>query len=397
MIAMYINRIAEQMIKKRFDTPKVLIILGARQVGKTTLVERLLKEKGGVILNFDIEVDKARFLAISSLPPPEAIKSIGNPSLLVIDEAQRLPDVGRIIKGWYDAQVQTKIILLGSSSLNLLDQSAESLTGRNEKIYLPPLLFTELLQNQSWFSSNFTSDILKTNFLPQIQSLLLQQIVYGSYPEAVTTDDKERYLLNLTSDYLLKDVLQSGLVRSPETVRKLLMLLAFQIGSEVSVSELASNLQVTRQTVERYLELLERSFVIFRLPPFSANQRKEIVKSTKIFFWDTGVRNALLKEFQMSEYRGDIGAVWENWVIAEVAKRNLLEGQRYNVYFWRTIDGSEVDLVIKGSNLFKAYEIKWARSKTTRIPSLGFTHRYGIDVEVITKETMLNVLLEGVS
>ncbi|MBI2264989.1 MAG: ATP-binding protein [Armatimonadetes bacterium] len=344
---MYIHRVAEKIIHTLLDGPKVIIVLGARQVGKTTLIEHILRKKNSLILNFDIEVDKSRVSAASSLPPLEGMLALGNPSILVIDEAQRLPEAGKTVKGWYDARVPAKIILLGSSSLNLLDQAAESLTGRNEKVYLPPLTFEEVIRSRTWHSPRFTSEILKKNFSNQIQSILLQLIVYGSYPETILTSNKERYLINLASDYLLKDILQSSLVKSPELVKKLLMLVAYQAGSEVSINELASNLQISRQTVERYLELLERTFVIFRLPAFSKNQRKEIVKSTKIFFWDNGVRNALLKEFSLSPYRGDIGSLWENWVIAEFAKRNLLEDQRHNLYFWRTRDGSEVNLVIK--------------------------------------------------
>lgn len=386
----YIPRIAENIIHNLLKTPKVMIVLGARQVGKTTLIERLVNDKSGLILNLDIEVDKARFLTASSLVPIEGIKSLGSPGLLVIDEAQRLPEAARIIKGWYDSHMPTKIVLLGSSSLDLLDSSAESLTGRNEKLYLPPLLFAEIIKNQIWYNENLNLETIKKNFNSQIKSLLFSQMVYGSYPETVVTGDKISYLINLTSDYLLKDILQTGLVKSEEVVKKLLLLLAYQIGSEVSVNELASNLGIARPTVERYLDLLEKTFVIFRLHAFSTNQRKEVVKSTKIFFWDTGVRNSLLKEFSLSDYRADIGALFENWIISEFAKKNLLEGQRYNMYFWRTRDGSEVDLVIKGDGIFNAYEIKWTKTKTF---GRSFTNRYNIPVTTITKETLLDLFL----
>jgi len=356
---MYINRIAENKVKKLLKNPKVVILLGARQVGKTTLIEQVLKQHKSVILNLDVEVDKARLLGISHLSPENAMKNLENPELLVIDEAQRLPETARIVKGWFDSKVKTKIILLGSSSLNLLDQSAESLTGRNVRLFLPPLLFSEIINNQSWYSKELTTKILKENFNNQLETLIQEQIIYGSYPESVITSQKPQYLLNLVSDYLLKDVFQSTLIRSPEIVKKLLMLLARQIGSEVSSTELANNLQVSRITIEKYIDLLEKSFVIFRFTAFSSNLRKEIVKSTKIFFWDTGVRNAILNDFNFSGFRNDIGLLWENWVIAEFAKKNLLEGQLKNLYFWRTRSGSEIDLVIKGNDIFKAYEIKW--------------------------------------
>ena len=390
---MYIDRIAENKVKKLLKNPKVVILLGARQVGKTTLIEQVLKQHKSVILNLDVEVDKARLLGISHLSPENAMKNLENPELLVIDEAQRLPETARIVKGWFDSKVKTKIILLGSSSLNLLDQSAESLTGRNVKLFLPPLLFSEIINNQSWYSKELTTKILKENFNNQLETLIQEQIIYGSYPESVITSQKPQYLLNLVSDYLLKDVFQSTLIRSPEIVKKLLMLLARQIGSEVSSTELANNLQVSRITIEKYIDLLEKSFVIFRFTAFSSNLRKEIVKSTKIFFWDTGVRNAILNDFNFSGFRNDIGLLWENWVIAEFAKKNLLEGQLKNLYFWRTRSGSEIDLVIKGSDTFKAYEIKWLKTKMTN--GKAFTNRYKIPIEIVTKENITDFILDA--
>ncbi|HEU5379431.1 MAG TPA: ATP-binding protein [Ktedonobacteraceae bacterium] len=387
----YIPRALQNNLDKLLNDKKIVILLGARQVGKTTLMKPFVREHNGLMLNCDIEVDKAQLLAAATLSPLEAIQLLGNPSLLVIDEAQNLPQISRIVKGWYDADVPTKIVLLGSSSLNLLDQMAEPLTGRNEKIYLTPLLFTEVLRSRSWYTPSITKDMLQNQFAEQVQTLLLQQMVYGSYPEAVTTDDKEKYLLNLTSDYLLRDILQSGLVKSPEMVKRLLSLLAYQAGSEVSTTEIANRLQASRQTVENYIELLERSYVIFRVRAFSTNQRKEIAKSSKIFFWDTGIRNALLKEFSLSPLRSDIGSLFENWAIAEVAKINMLSGDRNTLYFWRRVEGSKVDLIVRGSNTFKAYELKW--SKATPIPSSrSFSSTYDIPIQVLTRGSILDLL-----
>ncbi len=368
------------------------MLLGARQVGKTTLLEPFVQAASGTFLNCDIEVDKSRLLLASTLGPLEAMRLLGNPSLLVIDEAQNLPEVGRIVKGWYDARVPVKIVLSGSSSLNLLDQTAEPLTGRNEKLYLTPLLFSEILQNQSWYASQLSRTQLKNHFGKQIQTLLMQQVVFGGYPETITTDDKEKYLLNLTSDYLLRDILQSGLLKSPEPIKRLLALLAHQAGGEVSTNELANSLSMARPTVENYIELLERSYVIFRLHAFGTNQRKEISKKTKVFFWDTGIRNALLKEFSLSPLRSDIGSLFESWIVAEVAKRNLmLGGNKSELYFWRNTEGSEVDLIIRGTGILKAYEIKWAKQGMTA-STKSFSNTYNIAVEVITKDTFFNLL-----
>lgn len=378
----YIPRFAQAYFEKLLESSKVIMVLGARQVGKTTLVQYVLKGRSVFFLNLDIEIDKQRFLAASKISPPEAMKSFGMPEILVIDEAQRLVETGRIIKGWYDARISTKMVLLGSSSLNILSQSAESLTGRNVKLFLTPLLFKEILSSQDWHSPVFSWDKLQKQFPEQIKTVLLQTLVFGNYPGTVTTSEKSQYLTNLVSDYLLKDILQLGLVKNPDVIKRLLMLLAYQISSEVSVNELANNLNLSRVTVDRYLDLLEHTFVIFRLPAFSTNPRKEIAKSSKIYFWDTGVRNALLNELSVNPLRSDIGALWENWVVAEVAKENIQTGAKRSLYFWRSRAGSEVDLVVKDGEKIRAFEIKWLSYRKAGIRA--FTDRYGVDVKVIT-------------
>lgn len=388
---MYIPRLIEPNIIASLTNKKVLFLLGARQVGKTTLVKKLLEGKGGVLLNMDIAVDRARFLAAAQLDPREGMKNLGATTALVIDEAQRYPDISRIVKGWYDANIGIKIILLGSSSLNLLDSAAEALTGRNEKQWLTPLLFAEILSQQSWYQPDFTPNQLTNQFSAQLQALLLPLLVFGSYPEAYLTAGKEEYVLNLVGDYLLKDVIASSLVRSVEMVRQLLQLLAYQVGSEVSTSELANQLSISRVTVDRYLDLLEKTFVIFRLPSFSTNLRKEISKSKKIYFWDTGVKNALQNEFSLSPQRSDIGSLWENWVVAEFAKRNLMLHLHQDLYFWRTRGGSEIDLVTKKGQVIQAYEIKWAPGKTS--PHTSFTNHYGTAPQMIDRENFLIHLL----
>jgi len=377
---MYIKRIAEIRLTEILKGKKIGIILGARQVGKTTLVQHALAGRKATFLNFDVEIDKQRFIAASVLPPLDAVRSLGTPEILVIDEAQRYPDTARIIKGWYDTNTPMKILLLGSSSLNILSQSAESLTGRNEKLPLPPCVFEEALRSQSWYSDAYTSDILCKQFPQPLRIFLLDCLAYGLYPEVVTIPEKQTLLRNLSADYLWKDILQTGLIKTPDLIKRLLMLLAHQVGAEVSVNELATQLHIARPTVERYLELLENAFVIFRLPSFSTNPRKEIAKSNKIYFWDTGIRNALLNAFSTEEYRPDIGALWENWVVAEFAKHNLLEGNQSMLYFWRSRAQSEVDLVIKTGDRLQAFEIKW---KSKPCPTRAFNAMYGVEVATI--------------
>lgn len=389
---MYLKRQAEQPLKDILAGDKVGVILGARQVGKSTLVEHVLAGQPATFLNFDVEVDKARFQAAAALSPGDGLRSLGNPPVLVIDEAQRLPETSRIIKGWYDARLPAKLLLLGSSSLDLLDQAAESLTGRNRKLVLPPLIFSETLGTQAWYGTDASPGHLSQYFAPQLRAFLMQRLAFGSYPEVVTSSEPVQLLRELSSDYLWKDVLQTGLVKTPDLIKKLLLLLAHQAGSEVSVNELSTQLQMARSTVERYLDLLEQTFVIFRLPSFSTNPRKEITKSQKVFFWDTGIRNALLNSFSVAEFRPDIGALWENWVIAEVAKRNALLGFPAELFFWRTRSQSEVDLVVKHGDRLRAFEAKWA---PRRISSRVFRAAYGVEVETISPENPLAVELAG--
>ena len=377
---MYLKRAAEQVLNDILASGKVGVILGARQVGKTTLAEHVLAGQPAVFLNFDVEVDKARFQAGAAMPPGDGLRSLGNPSVLVIDEAQRLPEAARIIKGWHDARLPAKFLLLGSSSLDLLDQAAESLTGRNRKLVLPPLLFSETLGTQVWAGADAAPDHLCRHFAPQLRAFLMQRLSFGSYPEVVTSDDPAQLLRELSSDYLWKDVLQTGLVKTPALIKRLLLMLAHQAGAEVSVNELAVQLQMTRPTVDRYLDLLEQTFVIFRLRSFSTNPRKEIAKSQKVFFWDTGIRNALLTAFSTDEFRPDIGALWENWVIAEAAKQNALAGSPAELFFWRTRAQSEVDLVVQREGKLRAFEVKWSPG---RVSGRAFRDAYGVDVEPI--------------
>ena len=380
MPIMYLDRMAQSEVQSLLAGAKVGVLLGARQVGKTTLVAHVLSGQAALFLNFDVEVDKARFQAAAALAPVDGLRSLGNPAVLVIDEAQRWPDTARIVKGWHDARLPVKVLLLGSSALDLLDQAAESLTGRSRRVVLPPLLFTEALSGQSWYDAAGSAEHLQRHFGPQLRACLMQRLAFGSYPEVVTSGQPAKLLRQLSADYLWKDVLQAGLVKKPELIRRLLTLLAHQVGSEVSTNELATQLGMARATVDHYLDLLERTFVIFRLPAFGNNPRKEITKNQKVYFWDTGIRNALLESFSTDPYRPDIGALWENWVIAEVAKRNALAGSPAQLFFWRTRAQSEVDLVVKQAGGLRAFEIKWA---LRRVAGKAFHEAYGVNVEVL--------------
>jgi uncharacterized protein len=379
----YITRLAENQLNKILKGNKIGVLLGARQVGKSTLVERVTRSAKTVTLNFDVDTDKMRFLATSKMTPQNAWVSLGQPDILILDEAQRLPETARIVKGWHDVRLPLRIVLLGSSSLELLSHAAESLTGRNERLILPPLLFEEALQAQSWFSGSYPREVVLKTFADALHAFLMERLAFGSYPEVVVTPARKPLLRNLAADYLWKDILQTGLVKTPESIKRLLMLLAHQAGSVVSTNELATQLQLARPTVERYLDLLEQCFVVFRLSSFSTHPRKEISKSKKIFFWDTGIRNALLNQFSTDPFRPDLGRLWENWVIAEIAKRNLIEGVPCELFFWRSRHGSEVDLVVKGEDELRAFEIKWRRSRSR---CRAFADAYGIEPVILSSD-----------
>ena len=388
---MYIPRLLESQLAKALTNRKVLLLLGARQVGKTTLIEHILKTCSGEILNMDIEVDRARLRSAAKLDRAQAVKNLGGDQVLVIDEAQRIRSIGRITKGWYDAHVPTKIILLGSSSATLLSMAAADLTGRNEKLWLTPLLFSEVLSEQSWFNRSQPPQSLHEDFNQQVRSLLLPRLVFGSYPEAYLTSDPSNYLTNLSSDYLLKDIFTASLVRSPEDVRRLLLQLASELGTTISIAQLATRLKLSRQTVQRYLELLEGIFVIFRLPAYYTNPIKEVTKGAKYYFWDTGVKNALQREWTVSESRSDIDVLWENWLIAELLKRNRTLSLQQDLYFWQSRNDSTVELVIAQGKKLVPLNIHFDPSGAS--PSRSFARTYNVAPQIVHPNNFLNFLL----
>lgn len=377
---MYIHRTIEQSVIEKLKSKKILIILGPRQAGKTTLIKHLLGANGVKYLNLDLPRDLNTFQAFSQFSPEEAKIFLGNPNILVIDEAQREPKASRIVKGFWDSGINMKFVLLGSSVLDIKSQAAESLVGRNEKVYLMPFSFEEVLGRKDWYKADSDHEVLFGAFAGEIRTELLSSLVYGSYPESLSVGDKQAFLSNLVEDYIFKDIFNLGLVKSREPIYKLLQLLAGQIGHEVSVNELSASLGLARATVEKYIDLLEETFVLFRFKAFARNQRKEVTRNKKIYFWDTGVRNAILGEFSFSEARSDIGPLWENWVVAEAAKQNLQAGGKGQLYFWRTHAGSEVDLIVKQGQNLQAYEIKWQPRK---ISNRAFESKYHAKVKLI--------------
>lgn len=345
---MYISRQIEPKIVDNLFKGDVVIIYGARQVGKTTLVREIIKNQPDLstkYLNCDEgDIQKAFSEADTSF----ALKRIiGDAKLVVLDEAQRVRNIGLKLKLLVDNFPDQQIIATGSSSFDLSNEVKEPLTGRSREFWLYPLTSSEMFP---------TGDNLE--FSRNLETIL----IYGSYPkvfESVSNDDKKIQIEKIVSNYLYKDVLKFQSLKNAEIVRKLLEALALQIGSEVSYNELSSLLQISRQTVESYVEILEKAFVIFKLTPYSKNLRKEIGKLRKIYFYDLGVRNALIDSLKPISLRNDIGALWENFVASEFKKKNNFISNMKNLYFWRTYDGQEIDLVEEDEGKLLGYEVKW--------------------------------------
>ncbi len=326
-----------------FFRGKVLVITGARQVGKTTMLSALMANESLTLwLNCDETQVRERLESLNI----NAYKSIiGNYKILVIDEVQRVKNAGLMLKLFADNFKSVQFIATGSSSLDIADSIFEPLTGRHLLFHLYPFSLSELYADKSPF---------------QIEQELPFHLVYGSYPEVCNERaDAELILKNLANQYLYKDVLAWKDIRKPGLLDKLLKLLAYQVGSEVSLHELGRQLNVKSQTVETYIDILEKSFVIFRITPYSNNPRKEVVKMSKIYFWDNGIRNSVIHQFSPIAARNDLGQLWENFMISERLKTNHYAKSDAKSYFWRSLNQSEVDYIEVDDDKIHAYEFKW--------------------------------------
>jgi uncharacterized protein len=324
---------------------KVIILYGARQVGKTTLARRILAAFGEAGGYYNCEVQSV--VAVLSKEEPVVLKKfIGEKRIVVFDEAQHIPNVGRILKLLVDTYPDLQVIATGSSSFSLARQTSEALTGRAIQFVLYPFSYAEL----SGLYDSFQR-------LAQLETYL----IYGLYPDIVQASEADgRVLLDeLSTRYLYQDVLEFENIKRSDIIFRLLQLLALQIGSEVSLNELANTLQTNRRTVERYIDLLEQAFVIFRLRSFSRNLRREISKGFKVYFYDLGVRNSIVQQYQPLDLRTDKGAVWENFLIMERIKHLQQLQIRPNLYFWRTHRKEEIDFIEEYNGQLTGYEFKW--------------------------------------
>jgi len=346
-----IKRELHTVINNKLFKGKVILLFGARQVGKSTLIHQVLKNASDVLwLNAD-DVDViALFENISAT---RMKKIIGANKIIVINEAQSINDIGKKLKIMYDQIEGIQIIATGSSAFELKNKTNEPLTGRKWEYHLYPFSFQELAN--------------ATNILEE-KRMLKERLVMGAYPEIVVnnTDEEERLKL-LTESYLYKDILKWNGIQKPEKLVHLLKLLAYQIGAEISYNKLSNELGLDHVTIEKYIILLEQCYVIFRLHAYSTNHAKELKKSRKIFFYDNGIRNAIIGDFGIAENRQDIGKLWENYIIAEMFKKLQYQNKNFEMYFWRTHDQQEIDLIVKQNNIHHAFKIKWNPNRKAKL------------------------------
>lgn len=373
-----IERILSKKISALLDGRKAITIMGARQVGKSTLLQMMLGERKDVMwLNGD-EPDIVEILGNMTSPRLKAM--IGNNTIIVIDEAQRIPDIGLRLKLITDQIPDVQVIATGSSSFDLSNKLNEPLTGRKREFKMYPLTFNEMVSS--------------TNLLEETR-MLPHRMVYGYYPEVVCNPGEEKIILKeLADSYLYKDILSMDGILKPEKLVKLLKALAYQIGSQVSYNEVGMLVGLDSKTVEKYITILEKSYIIFRLTSLARNIRNELKSSRKIFFWDLGIRNAVIGNLTQIENRQDAGALWENFVIAERMKMLAYNGSFAQTYFWRTKQQQEIDYLEEEDGKIKAFEFKWNPNKAAAKCPVSFLKAYqNPEFKVITPQNVDEFLL----
>jgi uncharacterized protein len=375
---MIIKRIIKNNLEEALFKGKIVVLYGARQVGKTTLVKEIIEKhkNDSVYLNCD-EPDIRN--ALTDKTSTELKSFIGKHKLVVIDEAQRVKNIGLTLKLIADNFKSVQIIATGSSSFELSGKISEALTGRKIEFFLCPFSLKELSQ----IYSNL-----------EISRILEERLIFGMYPGIIFAGpDREKQVRELATSYSYKDILSYQDIRNPELLEKLLQALALQIGNEVSYNELAQLLAVNKVTIESYIRILEQAYIIFRLRPFSRNIRNELKKKRKIYFYDLGLRNALINNLNPVFLRQDIGALWENFLITERLKRNNNLGFSANTFYWRTTNGKEIDYLEDAGGKLSGYEFKWSKNKFSAPKE--FLNAYpGSSIKLINKNNYLDWLLK---
>jgi len=371
-----IKRTVLQTLQEKLHKGKAIVLLGPRQVGKTTLILHCLKGKDFLFLDGD-DPEIRDLLDNSGTSKLKAI--IGNFKWVFIDEAQRIKDVGIIAKIITDQFKEVQLLLSGSSALEINNSTQESLTGRKFEYHLFPI---------SW--EEFEGHVGYVEAAAQLE----ERLIFGMYPDVINNRaDARDVLKQLTSSYLYKDILALTGIKKPDLLDKLLKALALQMGSEVSYNELSKLLEIDKATVSKYIDLLEKTFIVFRLNSFSRNQRNEIKNNRKIYFYDNGIRNMIIKNLNPLEIRNDKGALWENFLISERIKMQTYYQVYANNYFWRTVQKQEIDFIEESNGNILAVEFKWNSRGKNKIPT-SFIETYKAVGKTIDKENFREFVLK---
>lgn len=370
-------RFIEEKIETLLHSNKVLLVLGTRRVGKTFLINRIREKYHGKVLllnaeDFEVqEVFKKRSIANYQ-------RLIGDATLLILDEAQAIENVGAALKLMIDSQPHLTILATGSSSLDLVNSTGEPLTGRQVVFQLFSIAQMEI--KEDWLTTKSNLD---------------ERLIFGSYPEVFhlsTAEKKADYLTDLTRSYLLKDILAYSGIKYSNKLQDLLRMIAYQVGAEVSYHELSKKLGINKITIENYLDLLQKVFILYKLPSYSNHPRKEISKGAKWYFYDNGIRNAVIQDFRLPSLRNDMGMLWENYIIAERIKRNIYKGEAKQLYFWRTYTQQEIDLIEWHNGKLTAIEIKKGTNNRTKFPLSFRTDYPDAEYQIIHSENYLDFI-----
>ncbi len=366
------QRTIEKIIKDKIGKGKAIIIVGARQVGKTTLIKDLLKEKKYLFL----DADDPSTRKLLTGPNTEQIRSIlGKNKIVFIDEAQRIEGIGLTLKIITDQFSTVQLLISGSSSFDLGNQLNEPLTGRKWEYELFPISWEEFEKKEGYV---------------KVEQHLENRLLYGMYPEVLNNKGNEREVLkNLASSYLYRDILAFSEIRKPEILDNLLLALALQVGNEVNYNELAQTIGVNKITIQKYIDILEKGYIVFRLHSFSRNLRNEIKRNRKIYFYDNGIRNMIIGTFNPLALRTDVGALWENFLISERKKQNIYKDTFARMYFWRTKQQQEVDFVEEKEGKIYGFEFKWKAKSKTKLPDT-FVKTYDAETMIIDRSNFRN-------